>query len=316
MAAPTKARMMADLILHHYDFSNYSEKVRLALGYKKLDWMSVAIPAVNPKPNLVALTGGYRRAPVLQIGADIYCDTRLILRELDRRYPHPPLYPPDYSALANMIAYWAETQLFRPLMLYVSGVNQDVMPPTLAADRAIMRGLPIPNPDAVRRAAHRNAPAMRVQIAWIEDLLSDGRDFIVGAETSIADFAVYHALWFITDRTDRVAFEIRPYRRIADWMARMRAFGHGCMTEMSDSDALRSASVATPAQPLLSRPFPEDPPLGSLVRIRADDYAQDPIKGQLIYIDADEIALRRDDSVVGEIVVHFPRLGFDVRPAN
>lgn len=307
---------MHELILHHYDFSNYSEKVRLALGYKNLDWSSVTIPPINPKPNLIALTGGYRRAPVLQIGADIYCDTRLILRELDRRHPHPPLYPKGCAALANMIAYWAETQLFRPLMLYVSGINQDVMPPTLAADRAIMRGLPIPDSEIVRRAAHRNAPAMRVQIVWIDHLLSDGRAFIAGPEASIADFAVYHALWFITDRTDRLAFEIKPYSRIADWMARMRAFGHGRMIEMSAIDALRIAAAASPAPSPTSQPFPEDPPLQSWVRVRADDYAQDPIDGRLVYVDAEEVALQRVDALVGEIVVHFPRLGFDLRPGS
>ena len=85
--------MTTDLILHHYDFSNYSEKVRLALGYKGLDWCSVIIPPVAPKPDLTPLTGGYRRTPVLQVGADIYCDTRLILAELERRKPQPTLFP-------------------------------------------------------------------------------------------------------------------------------------------------------------------------------------------------------------------------------
>ena len=41
--------MAAELILHHYDFSNYSEKVHLVLGLKGLFWWSVAIPPVLPK---------------------------------------------------------------------------------------------------------------------------------------------------------------------------------------------------------------------------------------------------------------------------
>ena len=88
-----KELAVADLILHHYDFSNYAEKVRLALGYKGLGWRSVIIPPIAPKPELMPLTGGYRRTPVLQIGADIFCDTRQILRELERRQPEPTLYP-------------------------------------------------------------------------------------------------------------------------------------------------------------------------------------------------------------------------------
>jgi glutathione S-transferase len=307
---------MPELILHHYDFSNYSEKARLALGYKGLAWGSVTIPPVAPKPDLTPLTGGYRRTPVLQAGADIFCDTSLILRELERRQPEPTLYPPALAAQAAMIAYWAEHQFFRPMSLYVSGTNQDVLPPDLQADRSRMRGLPVPDADTVARAARRNAPLVRVQIPWIDALLSDGRSWIAGDATSVADLAVYHALWFLTARTDRLAHELAPYPRIRDWMARVRSFGHGRPQPMSAADALAIAREATPAAPRASDPFPEDPPLGSAVRIRADDYGRDPVEGELVLIDREEIALRRTDPVVGEVVVHFPRLGYDLRPAR
>lgn len=151
----------AELILHHYDFSNYAEKARLALGYKGLAWRGVTIPAVAPKPDLTPLTGGYRRTPVLQVGADVFCDTRLILRELERRKPSPTLYPEGISALADMIGYWAEHQFFRPMSLYVSGTNIDLLPPDLQADRSAMRGLPLPDVATVQRTAKRNAPFVR-----------------------------------------------------------------------------------------------------------------------------------------------------------
>src|SRR5271167_178323 len=79
--------LMTDIILHHYEISPYSEKVRIGLGLKGLAWGSVEIPVIMPKPDLTALTGGYRKTPVLQIGADIYCDSQLIMRELERRHP-------------------------------------------------------------------------------------------------------------------------------------------------------------------------------------------------------------------------------------
>ena len=75
--------MTTELILHHYPSSPFAEKVRLVLGFKQLPWKSVIIPSVMPKPDVVALTGGYRRTPVLQIGADIYCDTSLICEVLE-----------------------------------------------------------------------------------------------------------------------------------------------------------------------------------------------------------------------------------------
>jgi len=302
-----------ELILHHYDFSNYSEKVRLALGYKGLAWRSVTVPPVLPKPDLMPLTGGYRRTPVLQVGADIFCDTRLILVEIERRRPQPALFPPGHRALANAIACWAEQQLFRPVSLYVSGTNADVLPPDLQADRSLMRGLPAPDHATVQRAARRNAPAVRVQLASIEEMLSDGREWIAGAAVTIADFAVYHALWFITGRTDRLRHELAHHRRIDAWMQRMRGFGHGISRPMAAAEALQVAAEATPAPPRASQRFPEDPALGATVRVRADDYGRDPVVGELVFIDAEEIALRRHDEQVGQIVVHFPRLGYDLR---
>jgi glutathione S-transferase len=94
----------------------------------------------------------------------------------------------------------------------------------------------------------------------------------------------------------------------------VRAFGHGSRTELDATESLRVAAAATPDTPRPSQPFAEDPPLGSPVRIRADDYGRDPVEGTLVFIDADEIAVRRDDPKVGAVVVHFPRLGFDLRP--
>lgn len=305
---------MHAIILHHYDFSNYSEKARLALGYKRLAWRSVIIPPVAPKPDLTPLTGGYRRTPVLQIGADIYCDTALIVRELERRVPAPTLLPPHLAALADALAYWAEVRLFRPISLYVSGNNMDVLPPTLQADRSRMRGLPEPDEATMRRAAARSATHVRPQIAAVESMLADGRTWIAGDAPSVADLAIYHALWFISARTERLAHELAPYPRILQWMAKVRAFGHGTPTPMGAADAIAVAAAATPEPPRRCAPQPEDPPLGAPVRIRADDYGRDPVEGALVFIDDREVALRRVDPVAGAVVVHFPRLGYDLRP--
>jgi glutathione S-transferase len=308
--------VQSDLILHHYDFSKYSEKVRLALGYKGLAWRSVIIPPVAPKPELMPLTGGYRRTPVLQVGADIYCDTSLIVRELERRRPTPTLFPPSYAPVAEAVAWWAETRLFRPISLYVSGSNLEHLPPNLQADRSLMRGLPPPDAATVRRAARRNAPLARTQLPTVESMLANGRTWIAGPAPTIADLAVYHALWFFTARTDLLASELAPFPRMAAWMARVRAFGHGSSEPLAAAQALRIAADAEPEPPRASAAFPEDPPLGCAVRIRADDYGRDPVDGTLVFIDPHEVALRRDDTQVGTVVVHFPRLGYDLRPLN
>ena len=88
---------MTAIILHHFDISPFAGKIRLALGIKNLAWHSVQIPIVMPKPDLTALTGGYRKTPVIQIGADIYRDTQRIARELERRFSEPSFFSRDRS---------------------------------------------------------------------------------------------------------------------------------------------------------------------------------------------------------------------------
>lgn len=305
-----------ELILHHYDFSNFAEKVRLALGFKGLAWRGVTIPAVAPKPELTALTGGYRRTPVLQTGADIWCDTRLILRELERRHPAPALLPAALLTQIDALVYWAENRLMRPITLYASGMNGDVLPANLQADRSAMRGLPPPDEATMRRAALRNAPLVRAQIPAVEAMLADGRPWILGNAPTVADLAVYHPLWFLTARTQRLAFELEPFGRIAAWMARVRDFGHGDVEPMAAEQAIAIARAARPLPMPQPAVHPEDPPLGSTVRIRADDNGQEVVSGELVFAGPDELALRREDPRAGTVVVHFPRLGYDLRPAR
>ena len=84
------------VILHRFPQSPFSEKIRLIFGLKGVAWTSVLISRIMPRPDLMPLTGGYRRTPVMQIGADIYCDTQCIIRELERRFPEPTLFPEGY----------------------------------------------------------------------------------------------------------------------------------------------------------------------------------------------------------------------------
>jgi glutathione S-transferase len=118
---------MSELIFHHYDSSPFSEKIRLVFGIKGLAWSSVEIPNMLPRPDLMPLCGGYRKTPVLQIGADIYCDTQLILRELERRYPAPSLIPRGNKGIGAMVGFWAD----RPFFLATAGMFIGTLGPHL-----------------------------------------------------------------------------------------------------------------------------------------------------------------------------------------
>jgi glutathione S-transferase len=304
---------VSGLILHHYDFSNFAEKARLMLGFKGLAWRGVEQPPILPKPDLAPLTGGYRRIPVLQDGADLWCDTRLIARELERRVPLPSLFPEAARGAADAIAWWAEHQFMRPVALYVSGVNADHMPPGLHEDRARLHGLPPPAIEAVRRAATRNLHLVRPQIAWLADMLQDGRRYLLGDVPCIADFAAYHVVWFFRGRHIDCRHELAPYPRLLAWRDRMAAIGHGRRTDIAAAEALAAARAAEPMPPRGAQPQDGDPRPGERARVRPGDNAKDWVEGEVVFIDAHEIALLRDDAEVGRVCVHFPRLGYDWR---
>src|SRR5262249_47495349 len=145
-----RAVSMTNIILHHYETSPYSEKVRLGLGLKGLAWGSVEIPVIMPKPDLTALTGGYRKTPVLQIGADIYCDSQLIIRNPAGRLPPPIFYPAGHGA-ADALAWWAEKTTFSPAASIAFAKRPDALPKGFLEDRAKFSGRNI-DPAAMKAA--------------------------------------------------------------------------------------------------------------------------------------------------------------------
>ena len=126
--------------LHHYPNSPFSEKVRIAFGVKQLAWKSVHSPSMMPKPDLMPLTGGYRKTPVLQVGADIYCDTQLIMLELERRAPRPTLLPVDKAGEARALAMWADRNVFWPAVGVVMARSAASCPRPSARTAASSRG--------------------------------------------------------------------------------------------------------------------------------------------------------------------------------
>jgi glutathione S-transferase len=304
---------MHELILHHYDFSPFSEKIRLIFGVKALAWRSVTIASVMPKPDLIALTGGYRHTPVLQIGADIFCDTRLIARELERRYPQPALLDEQHLGVALAIEAWAERDLFWPVVRYVSGINAEQVAPDLHADRAAMRGKHPPSIARLRALAEANLSLVEAQLPRVENMARNGRPFLLGNAPGRADLAVYHALWFFTAMPIDCSAALESCPSTKAWMKRMAAIGHGVSSELSSGDAIEIARAASPASPRPSRPASFDPPLGSRVAIRPEEYKTEDVVGELVLAEADEIAVRRNGPAAGDVVVHFPRVGYTLR---
>jgi glutathione S-transferase len=300
-------------ILHHYDFSPFSEKIRLAFGIKGLHWRSVVAPAVMPKPELVALTGGYRHVPVLQIGADVFCDTRTIVRELDRRWPSPPLDDAAISGLATAVEAWAESDLFWPIARFVSGVNAETVDPRLHADRAMLRGKPKPSIERLKTVARRSLVQVRAELAVVERMLAHPRPWLLADAPGKADLALYHGLWFLGALRIDCSDELAPYPLTRAWMARMAAIGHATHDELAADDALAIAAQSAPAPLRASIDDDSLPRLGSRIAIRPEGYATADIEGRLVQGDRDDVTVLRDDPKLGDVTVHFPRIGYAIK---
>lgn len=304
---------MADLILHHYPTSPFSEKVRVAFGIKKLAWKSVQIPVIMPKPDLLPLTGGYRKTPVLQVGADIYCDTQLIMLELEKRAPQPPLLPPDRAGEARALAMWVDRNIFWPAVGVVMGAIGDKLPEAFHKDRSAFSGRSF---DAARlkEAAPFAAEQTYAQLVLAEEMLADSRPYLMGAAPTLADCALYNPVWFLKERlgAGKAVPPLDRLPRIIAWSERMKAFGGGTPTDLAPAEALDIARAATPAATSVDANDPSGLEAGRTISITPDDTGKVPVTGVLVGLAADRISLQRNDARVGDVVVHFPRAGYVV----
>jgi glutathione S-transferase len=309
------------VILHHFDRSPFSEKVRVVFGHKGLSWKSVRIPQIMPKPDLMPLTGGYRRTPVMQIGADVYCDTQIIIREIERRFPSPTLFPVGAAGAPWALGFWTDRTMFQNAVTLVFGALGPKVPQAFVEDRSQMRGAKF-DLDKMRGAIPQMRDQLRAHLGWIEAQLSDGRKWLFG-ELSLADVSAYMNVWYarsnLSAQEDQaIAGLDKIFARlsyVAAWEGRMRGVGHGVREEMSADEALAIAAKARPET--VAEKDPDDPngrKVGDKVRVAADDYAKDEVGGEIVSLSAQHIAIRRVDEQVGEIVVHFPRAGFVVLP--
>jgi glutathione S-transferase len=305
--------MTGAIILHHYGTSPFSEKVRVAFGIKGLAWHSVTIPPAMPKPDLLPLTGGYRKTPVMQIGADVFCDTQVILREIERRHPSPTFFPGLAKGLAEGTAFWADHQLFGAAVAVAFGMMGEHLPDAFLEDRAKFSGRSLDRSKFKPQAAVMTGP-LRAHLGWVEQALADGRPFLYGAAPSLADLAVYHCVWFVRDRAKSDA--LADYTALNAWADRMKAFGHGEKAELTGAAALEIAKAGEPAaMPGGVAANALGLKAGSLVSVTPDDTGRDPTTGELVALDDQSVTIRRASPETGAVHVHFPRAGFILVPA-
>ena len=307
------------IILHQYEASPFAEKVRLALRLKNLAWSKVDIPTVMPKPDLMPLTGGYRRTPILQIGAEIYCDTALILKKLEQRFPEPPLINAGQEGTQSMIASWTDRQWFHLSVGLVFGSNADKIPDALKKDREAMTGRSYGGAELVEKLPMLK-DQWRAHLSWVEERLTAGRgagagSWLFGSKPGMSDVHAHMNIWFVRRNVPDFAKAcLREAPRVQDWYDRISEIKGQEAELITAEQALDISRQAAPR--LLAASAGTEPQglrPGDRVAISPDDTAPCWVKGELVSAHPDHLTLQKVDDAISTLHIHFPRAGYLVK---
>lgn len=309
------ACMTTSPILHHYPQSPASEKVRVFMGLKNIEWRSVIIPRVPPKPKLTKLTGGFRLTPVMQMGADIYCDTSCIISELEHRFPTPSMISDGTPSTEWHIGAADDGDLFKAAIAIVFSDGFDHMPEGFAEDRVSLYFDDADQETYFRDALDENLTFIRSYFTNIDKAV-ESQNFIGGDAASISDAVGYYIAWFLRGRYSAGPELISAFPNLEQWEARISEEAQSTVHDHSADAALEEARASTP----LDGTGIQDEQtlglqLGQRISVRPEE---DPnvSTGELISLSDRRVSILRSQTSVGDIAVHFPRQGYVIAPAD
>ena len=304
MASPT-------LILHQYDISPFSQKAQKMMGLKELSWQSVEMPMIAPKPDVEALTGGYRGTPVLQIGRDVFIDNWMIARALDEFDASGPAINAQGGLREAALYAWGE-RLFTPLLHAALAAYQSEWDADFLADRK--RVFPDVDFDTLDVSDPDRRSQVRAYLGTVEAQLGLDQDFLGGAQADSCDIHVWGMVWMIHSALPALMPIVETFPRLTDWYERVSAMGTGDREDVKIDVAWQSLKDG-PARPLPDTPDQEPlaPWVGEVVDIAAGSADRGSASGRLLAVDHEQVVLGVEP-ISGEAAqVWFPRFGYHLR---
>ena len=115
------------LELYQFELSQYSEKVRLILDYKELEYRTIEVTPGIGQMELLQKSGS-RQVPVLKDGSTYIADSTEIAFYLDRKYPEKPLLPEEPVARGQclLMEEWADESIgIKGRKAFIGALNQN-----------------------------------------------------------------------------------------------------------------------------------------------------------------------------------------------
>jgi glutathione S-transferase len=298
---------MPDLILHHYPASPLSEKIRVILGLKKLSWCSVEIPNLPPKPDVMPLTGGYRRTPIMQIGADVFCDSQRILSELECRKPSKA----NNTGLVQIINRWCD-DLFHPVVKVAITASSNELPNEFLEDRRKLFLNDYSDIESAKARIPYYTEQVRAQLAQAEISLKEQNGFLISSSASIADASLFALTWFIRRRWKNGAKFLEGFPNICRWEESIKSIGHGTPTDMASEKALDIAKeTETTFKAQIDADDIHSLSTGDRVSITPKaNTGEKGVRGNVHIAEKNRISVLHKNDRVGTICIHFPKIGY------
>ena len=306
---------MSELLLHHYWPSPFAHKVRIALRMIGASWTSVEIPRVPPKPLLVPMTAGYRRTPVMQVGADIYCDTQNIARALAEAGYEEALFPNGQRGLVMALSGWIDQSLVELAIRTVITNAIGNAPADFIKDRGDLYFEPGWSEESLKAGLPAVLLQLGAQAEHAEKAL-ERTGYIAGDRPSWADAGLAFCAWFLRGRWAGGADFLSRYPAIERLETKLAANAESHEQTMSGEQALAVALAASPSSPTGVQNPACDLSVGQQVLIRPRTQSSDPdIVGRLRYLDMTRISIDHESPETGPVAVHLPLAGYRVSAA-
>jgi glutathione S-transferase len=193
------------LELYQFELSSYSEKVRLILDYKQLEYRKIEVTPGLGQIELLQKSGS-RQVPVLKDGGTYIADSTEIALYLERKYPDRPILPQDSVAKGQclIIEEWADVSMgLKGRKALIGALNQNqnfrtsILPQEIPDSlKNLVGAIPGEILDLLGTGVGLGGDAVRAAKATLQRdlealcLMLENRPYLVGDTPTLADLAV------------------------------------------------------------------------------------------------------------------------------